>query len=50
MPFDPGGDVDKQGKAGGVGFGEAIAAKAADLLVQPFGEVGIVTTFEHTGD
>src|SRR5690606_15618322 len=38
MAFQPATGVSQQGEAGGVGFGEAVAAKALDLLEDARGE------------
>ena len=38
--LEPGGDISKQGEAGGVGFGETILAETLDLFVNLVGEFG----------
>ncbi len=47
VALEPGGDVGQQGEAGGVGFGETVAAKALDLLEQAAGEVLVVAALDH---
>ena len=47
MAFQPGGNVDQQGKTGGVRFGKAVLSKALHLIENTLGEFFAVATFEH---
>ena len=47
VALEPGGGVGQQGEAGGVGFGEAVAGKAPDLLEQAAGEILVVAALDH---
>ena len=48
--FHPGGGERDLGEAGGMAFGEAVAAEALDLLEGPLGEVMRVAVLQHAAD
>ena len=50
MPLDPGRDIDKQGKAGGMRFRKAIGAEPLDLTETPFGKVRLIAPRDHAAD
>ena len=50
MAFDPGRDIDEMGEAGSMALGEAIFAKALDLIEAALGELGRIAARRHAAD
>ena len=50
MAFDPGRDIDEMGEARGVALGEAVFAKAFDLVEAALGEVLRIAARSHAAD
>ena len=48
--FDPAGDVDNEGEAGGMAFGKAVFAKALELFETALGKLALIALGEHAGD
>ena len=50
VALEPGGDVDQEREARGVGFREAVFAESLDLLEDALRELPVVAAFEHAVD